>query len=242
MRDARSADTPSRSGTVVRGQLNERQWQDVRKACRTTRREGISLIVHGVKTVAPLRQCRRKGAKQEQHGQALEFARPMQLSDGDSSPPPLSKRQQRSHDRLLDYQMRKRKQLLGASTRVQRFLQQYRWQRMQDVWTMWQRRRQIVSNLRNLLWREWKRPYTILMVGGGSFGSHRDRYIGRRAALLCERAGIPRTLERAPRKRVSPGKRAHTVSPKPSSPSAPCAVDSRGKKSRALVLEPSSGV
>ena len=128
MRDARSADTPSRSGTVVRGQLNERQWQDVRKACRTTRREGISLIVHGVKTVAPLRQCRRKGAKQEQHGQALESARPMQLiSDGDSSPPPLSKRQQRSHDRLLDYQMRKRKQLLGASTRVQRFLQQYRW-------------------------------------------------------------------------------------------------------------------
>ena len=101
--------------------------QDVRKACRTTRREGISLIVHGVKTVAPLRQCRRKGAKQEQHGQALESARPMQLtSDGDSSPPPLSKRQQRSHDRLLDYQMRKRKQLLGASTRVQRFLQQYR--------------------------------------------------------------------------------------------------------------------
>ena len=101
--------------------------------------------------------------------------------------------------------MRKRKQLLGASTRVQRFLQQYRWQRMQDVWTMWQRRRQIVSNLRNLLWREWKRPYTILMVGGGSFGSHRDRYIRRRAALLCERSGIPRTLERAPRKRVSPG-------------------------------------
>ena len=40
----------------------------------------------------------------------------------------------------------------------------------------------------------------------------------------------------------SPGKRAHTVSPKLSSPSAPCAVDSRGKKSRALVLEPSSGV
>ena len=57
------------------------------------------------------------------------------------------------------------------------------------------------------------------------------------------RSGIPRTLERAPRKRVSPrGRRAHTVSPKPSSPSAPCAVDSRGKKSRALVLEPSSGV
>ena len=39
--------------------------------------------------------------------------------------------------RLLDYQQKKRKELLVVSNRVQCFLRQYRWKRMQSVWAEW---------------------------------------------------------------------------------------------------------
>ena len=57
----------------------------------------------------------------------------------DSSPPPLSKRKQRSTNRLKDFQRRKRNELLAQFPRVQALLRQYRWQRVQNVWTEWKR-------------------------------------------------------------------------------------------------------
>ena len=132
------------SSAATRGWLNERQWLDVRKAARIARAERVVLKVHGV-AVGSLRKrrtvCNQKGGvDKEQQQKSAESAVPMQLADSDaSSPPPLSKRRQRSRDRLLEFQRQKRTKLLAASTRVQLFLRQFRWQRMQNVWTAWKR-------------------------------------------------------------------------------------------------------
>ena len=44
MRDTRSADATRSSTAAIRGQLNERQWQDVRTAARIAREEGVPLL------------------------------------------------------------------------------------------------------------------------------------------------------------------------------------------------------
>jgi hypothetical protein len=243
MRDTRSADATRSTGSAVRGQLNERQWQDVSRAARIARIEGVTLKVHGIDVVGrpwlpggiPVNQ-----GQQEQ----VEAATPMQLSDGEEPVPvPFSKRQQRSQARLLDFQKRKRKQLLGASSRVQCFLRQFRWKRMQDVWTAWQRCQRVRSKLRGLLWREWTRPFGSLMSGSEWLGdvSRRDCYVRRCAIRLCDRAGLPRELARAPRARVC-GKRAYATPPTLPGPTALVAACPGGKKSRAPEFDPSSGV
>ena len=129
------------------------------------------------------------------------------LEPGGESPPPFSKRQQRSQARLMEFQRRKREELLGASTRVLRFCKAFvRWQRMMDVWTAWQRKRLVQSRLRSLLWREWTRPLErwspgdVFDADGACWPfSRRDLYVGGLVAKLCESAGIPRKLEWAPR-------------------------------------------
>ena len=159
MREARSASTPTRSGAAAsRGQLNERQWQDVRTALRIARSEGGTLKVHGVECAGP--PVLGKGVKQQQHGSQAEPAGSTQLAAAgdESSPQPLSRRQQRSRNRLLEYQKAKRKKLLGASTLVQALLRMFRKQRMQNVWAAWVRRQQLRAKLRELLWRDWTRP------------------------------------------------------------------------------------
>ena len=50
---------------------------------------------HGVDILAPLRQCRGAGVLQDQQRQMLE--------PGGESPPPFSKRQQRSQARLMEF-------------------------------------------------------------------------------------------------------------------------------------------
>ena len=198
MRDTRSADATRSSTAAIRGQLNERQWQDVRTAARIAREEGVSLKVHGVDVGAPLRQCCKVGGMQEQQHQMLP--------SGGEVPQPLSKRQQRSQARLLEFQGRKRKQLLGASTRVQRFLKDFRWKRLMDVWTAWKRKQLVQSRLRSLLWRDWTRPLESWSPGdvfdadGACWPfSRRDLYVGGLVAKLCESIGVPRKLGCAPR-------------------------------------------
>ena len=196
MREARSADATATA--AIRGQLNERQWHDVRVAARIVRDDGVSLKVHGVDILVPLRQCKGAGVLQDQQRQMLE--------PGGESPPPFSKRQQRSQARLMEFQRRKRKELLGASTRLLRFCKAFRWQRMMDVWTAWQRKQLAQSRLRLLLWREWTRPLErwspgdVFDADGACWPfSRRDLYVGGLVAKLCESAGIPRKLEWAPR-------------------------------------------
>ena len=43
------------------------------------------------------------------------------------------------NNRLKDFQRRKRNELLAQFPRVQALLRQYRWQRVQNVWTEWKR-------------------------------------------------------------------------------------------------------
>ena len=107
------------------------------------------------------------------------------------------------------------------------------WKRMQDVWTTWQRGQRVRSKLRGLLWREWTRPFGTLMSGSEWLGevSRRDCYVRRCAIRLCDRAGLPRELARAPRARVC-GKRAYATPPTLPGPTALVAACPVGKKSR----------
>ena len=50
----------------------------------------------------------------------------------------MRKREQRSRDRLSVFNSKRRRQLIASSPRIQTFLRQYRWTRMQQVWTEWQ--------------------------------------------------------------------------------------------------------
>ena len=76
---------------------------------------------------------------------------------------------------------------------MQRFLKDFRWKRLMDVWTAWQRKWLVQSRLRSLLWREWTRPLESWSPGdvfdadGACWPfSRRDRYVGGLVAKLCE--------------------------------------------------------
>ena len=139
----------------VRG-LNARQWADVDRAARIARSRGVRLTVHGV-TVEPTGA----GAlPQEQPRQDARTWNGLQTTAATASPqqpppaaarpqPTLSppgiwqqKRRQRSEKRRLEHQQKQRRVLLSSSQRVQRFLRQFRWQKMQSVWTDWMAQQQ----------------------------------------------------------------------------------------------------
>ena len=109
-RDARSAEAGP-TPTAKRGRLNDRAWRDVRRAARIAREEGVSLRVHGVEVTGLLKQqwvakrCVHVAKQQPAESAASKQA---SAAAGDSSQPQLSRRQQRSAQRLLEFQEKKR--------------------------------------------------------------------------------------------------------------------------------------
>ena len=125
-----------------RGRLSERQWADIGKAARIARAHGVQLTVHGITITA--------ACSKEQPRFAADAAWPLQQQpaepaapqpepqkDEGNPPPPPSKKQRRSQQRLAEFQAKKRATLIASSPRVRCFLRQFRWQRMQRVWTEW---------------------------------------------------------------------------------------------------------
>jgi len=117
MAAARRAATPQGSATTARrGRLSERAWADVRRAARLARAEGITLKVHGVEITGVLKQpqvakTRTKRKAQQRPAETAASEQPSTVAD-EASPPPLSKRKQRSAQRLLEFQEKKRAAML----------------------------------------------------------------------------------------------------------------------------------
>jgi hypothetical protein len=138
-REARAADGTTAAPAAKRGRLNDRQWHDVRRAARLAREEGVTLSVHGVQISAPKVQKKLTPCSlgQKQQAGCKQRAAASAATSEPAAQPQPSRRQQRSAQRLLEFQVHKRKLLLASSGRVQTFLRQFRWQRMQLVWSSW---------------------------------------------------------------------------------------------------------
>ena len=116
MSDANRAATATASPpAATRGLRSERAWNDVRSAARIAREEGVVLRLHGT-LVMPLRKLQKqaKGLGKEQKKPAEAAAPPLLSAKvGEAPPSPaLSKRQQRSAQRLQEFQERKRATLV----------------------------------------------------------------------------------------------------------------------------------
>ena len=97
--------------TAKRGRLSERAWADILRATRVVREEGVALRVHGIEIFnkrKPLKM-KKKVPRQEQKKPTETVAPTLpSTANGETPPPPRSKRKQRSAQRLLDFQEKKR--------------------------------------------------------------------------------------------------------------------------------------
>ena len=150
-----------------RGCLSARHWSDIRQAMRLTRSEGGVLILHGVK-VLPSDDAASESL--------LQSFQPAKNATRDARKPPkteavtgagasTSKRlhaQQRSAQRLADYNEAKRAAACGARWQpiVQTVLSRSRAKQRAEVWTSWMHSKmEVRAKLRNLFLREWRRPH-----------------------------------------------------------------------------------
>ena len=98
---------------ATRGRLSERAWADVRRAARLAREEGVAVKVHGIEVYGlPLKQhkqtpCSLGHQVQKKPAEPAEPTLPSATA-GDAPPKPLTTRQQRSAQRLQEYQEKKR--------------------------------------------------------------------------------------------------------------------------------------
>ena len=107
MRDATTASLAA----AKRGRRSERAWADVSRAADIARAKGVMVKVHGIE-VMPLSLpfARRPADLAERVVQKpADAAVPKQPSEAvdEASPPPLSKRKQRSAQRLMKFQEKK---------------------------------------------------------------------------------------------------------------------------------------
>ena len=174
--------------TAKRGRISEHTWADVRRAAQIAREEGVKLRVHQgvVEIIGVLKQhtkVPRKVVNKEQKKptEAVEPALPSTV--GDETPPPsLSKRKERSQQRLLEFQKKKRAVLFARKKYGNSAKNIARHE------TLFQRKGYhvalAVAKLRWLLWRAWARYRPIF--GGVALGytSLREQYVYRRAAKL----------------------------------------------------------
>ena len=103
--------------------------------------------MHGIIVEAQVKQQQQQQQQQQSPHQPAQPTQPTQPAQsaqtvtmtGEPPVQPLSRRQQlsqkRSQSLLQLYNNKKRRQLISASPRVQIFLKQFRWHRMQKVWT-----------------------------------------------------------------------------------------------------------
>jgi len=124
-------------------------WFDVRYAARIARDEGVQIVVHGVAVSAsiqiePQEQPRQQPRDWSSLRQPMEPVAPVQpRSDiAPNTPQTMRKREQRSQDRLSAFNSKRRRQLIASSPRIQTFLKQFRWNRMQQVWIPWKQQQQ----------------------------------------------------------------------------------------------------
>ena len=108
-RDACAKDSPL---TAMRGRLSERAWLDVRRAARLAREvPGVALRVHNVTVTGLLKQQKVTPTLlhkvQKKPTESVAPTLPSAMVDK-ASPSPLNKRQQRSAQRLQEFQEKKR--------------------------------------------------------------------------------------------------------------------------------------
>ena len=177
-----------------RGRLSDRAWADVRRAARLAHEERVTLRVHGIEVTGTLKQRKVKEMKHKDLNvgkqKLAEADRPKQSSTkgGEATPPSLSKRQQRSQQRLQEFQEKKQKALLlKHQCALARRLGGVMWRtniRSEEV----VQRAKLRVKLRSLLWRAWAQYRPIF--GGAVLGytSLREQHVYKRAARLYNAA------------------------------------------------------
>ena len=167
---------PKRSA-AKRGTLGKQQWEDLRQAARLSRTEGVTLTFHGVQ-IDPPKAARSQGSakglepahragKKGQASKADEELQPMDTTDGGSK---SSKNQQRSAQRLEDFQKAKRAEQCVEHWQlmVRLVCRQIRAKLLADTWTGWMRskcaRTKLCRTLWPIVWREWTRPSEEVMA------------------------------------------------------------------------------
>ena len=97
--------------TARRGRLSERAWADVRIAARVARETDVVLRLHGIEIYNKRKPHKLEKEVVQQKQQKPVEAAVLELplaTDGEAPPPPLSKRQRRSAQRLQEFQEKKR--------------------------------------------------------------------------------------------------------------------------------------
>jgi hypothetical protein len=201
---------------ATRGQLSQQQWQDIRQAARLARTEGVTLSFHGV-TISPptssagilqggpvVREPRAQ--RKADSGTTKDDGDGQQPMDTSDAPKVPSKRQQRSAQRLVDFQDAQR--AAKWMPMVQKMIWSIRREARDEIWCSWMRSGIARVKLRSVFWRAWTTPSdavratirpptpqrpkstNLLEV------SPRDRFILCRARLLS--LAVPRASEQRP--------------------------------------------
>ena len=177
--------------TAKRGRLSERAWADVRRAARLAREEGVTLRVHGIEVTGELKQRIGKPKKprkvQQQPAETVEPERPSTAGDVSSaaveSPPlPISKRKERSAQRLLEFQKKKRAEIFA--TKYGKHVARH------EVLFQLRGHHPLLARakLRWLLWRAWAQYRPIFGGAVLRYTSLREQYVYKRAAQLYNAA------------------------------------------------------
>ena len=118
MRDAKGT---ASLAAAKRGRRSERAWADVSRAADIARAKGVVVKVHGIEIMPLSVHSSRKPADlaMEVMRKPADAAVPKQPSEAvdETSPPPLSKRKQRSAQRLMTFQEKKRQLFKAAKLR-----------------------------------------------------------------------------------------------------------------------------
>ena len=180
---------------------------DLRQLARLARSEGVSLTLHGVR-VDPLKGAP-KGSETK-GGTAGKDKAPKADSQGresmetSDSRPQVSKRSQRSTQRLQDFQKEKQREAVCAARWqpiIQLVTRQIRAKHTADVWTAWMRSRCARAKLRRILWKAWTTPNPAIGSSRAAMPwvraptclatlSLRDAYILRRVRAFAAQANL----------------------------------------------------
>ena len=139
------SDKGRRASASRRGYVSAGRWADLRQAARLACSENVSLTMHGI-TITPFvtgskenRPPRYDVTKVKPVPDARSKQRPLEASGAPCAS--TSKRQQRSAQRLQDYQEKQRARVQRWLTMTQNLHRCSRAKLRADVWTAWMRER-----------------------------------------------------------------------------------------------------